>query len=100
MFRNGGGYMKVYITSIGKRKFLNLGDDVIPVDRIKSIDLDAPNGGCDNSVRVITDDPKDDYIWAYENADAIRSFLESNSEQDDDDILCKKGHCFHVLKCR
>lgn len=61
---------------VSGRKFLRCGDHMIPVDRIKSIDLQAANGGCSNSVRIITDDPEEHFIWAYENADAIRKHLE------------------------
>ncbi len=61
--------------SIGGREFLQVGDVVIPVDSITSFDLNAPNGGCDNSVRIHTDPPDWDLIWAYDNADAIRAFL-------------------------
>lgn len=61
---------------VNGRKFIQLGNNMIPVDRIKEINLKAPNGGSDNSVRIVTDDPNDCFIWAYENADAIRKFLQ------------------------
>lgn len=67
--------VKVSTTTIGSREFLIVGRHAIPVDRITRIDLDAVNGGCDNSVRIHTDDEDDSYVWAYENADAIRAFL-------------------------
>lgn len=61
---------------IGNRSMLVVGDLIIPIDRIKCFDLDPSNGGCDNSVRIVTDDPDDNFILAYENADSIREFLE------------------------
>lgn len=67
---------------IGNRAMLVVGDHIIPIDRIKCFDLDPPNGGCDNSVRIITDDPDDNFIWAYENADSIRKFLEIDTKED------------------
>ncbi len=68
--------------NVAGRQFFRVGNTMIPVDRIKSIDLDPPNGGCNNSVRIVTDDPEDDYIWAYENADVIRSFLGLKTKYD------------------
>lgn len=73
--------MEVYTTSIGGRQCLVVGDTVIPVDRIKSIDLQAANGGSTNSVRIITDDPDERLIWACENADAIREFLKASADR-------------------
>lgn len=70
--------MDVYTTFIGQREFLVAGRSMIPVNRITKIDLQAPNGGCGNSVRIDTDDPDESYIWAYENADAIRAFIANN----------------------
>lgn len=67
--------MDVFTKKIGDREFLIAGTSMVPVDRIRRIDLDAPNGGCDNSVRVYLGDPDEEYIWAYENADAVRAFL-------------------------
>ena len=53
---------------------------MLPIDRIKFVDLNPPNGGCDNSVRFVTDDPADDWIFAYDNADSVRKFLKSELE--------------------
>ena len=73
--------MHIRIITLGSREFLYIQGSVsIPIDRIKHIDLNAPNGGADNSVRIITDDDKDDLIFAFENADAIRTFLISNTK--------------------
>lgn len=70
----------IYVTNLLGRRLLVIGKHVIPIDRIVSLNLDAPNGGCNNAVRIVTDDPDDDYIWAYENADAIREFLLEHKE--------------------
>lgn len=68
--------MDVYTTFVGQREFLVAGRSMIPVDLITKIDLEAPNGGCTNAVRIDTDDPeKSSYTWAYENADAVRAYL-------------------------
>lgn len=68
--------MEVYVKEVGGRKFLILGRHAIPMDRIKSVNLDAPNGGCNNSVQIFTDDPEEtNYLWAYENADVVRDFF-------------------------
>ena len=61
---------------IGGRGFLFVGTTVIPIDRIKSIDLHAANGSAsDNSVRILTDDEKENFIWAHENATDLREYL-------------------------
>lgn len=67
--------MDIKVIQLGDRKMLYVGNKVIPIDRIIDIDLDAPNGSCDNSVRINTDDRNDDFIWAGENANALRAFL-------------------------
>lgn len=75
--------MEIFEKVIAGRAFLFVGTDAIPVDRIKSFDLHAANGGAsDNSVRIVTDDPDDGFIWAYENADALREYLLPKPEGD------------------
>lgn len=75
--------MQISEKVIGGRNFLFVGSTVIPVDRIKSIDLHAANGGAsNNSVRIITDDESEDFIWAYENATALRDYLSPRPEGD------------------
>ena len=71
--------LEVYTATIGGRECLVVGNIVIPVDRIKAIDMNAPNGGSTNSVRIVTDDPDERFVWAYENADAIRDFVRSSA---------------------
>lgn len=72
--------MEVGITKVGSREFLNLGDVVVPVDKIRVFDFNVPNGGASgNSVQVVTDDPDSEIIFAFENCDAIREWLNSNS---------------------
>jgi len=65
---------------IGNRQFLRILDESIPVDLILDIDWEAPNGGCDNSVRIRTTERK--YYYAYENADAVREFFGIKREQE------------------
>ncbi len=60
---------------VGSREFLRIGKDMIPVDRIKQIDLEASSGGCVNSVQIFTDDPEDHFFWVYSEADSLREFL-------------------------
>jgi hypothetical protein len=72
--------MTVYDTTIGGRRFLVFsGVAMIPVDRIKGIDLNTPNGSATgHSVRIITDDPDEYWVFAYENADAVMRYLNCN----------------------
>ena len=69
--------MIVRTITIGRRQFLDLGGDMLPIDKIKQIKTDGvANGGCSNSVQVIVEGFDDrEFIYAYENADAIRTFL-------------------------
>jgi len=68
--------MKIEAIKIGERQFLMLDDTSIPIDRIRAFDFQVANGGASGrSVKIVTDDPNDDYIYAFENRDAILEFL-------------------------
>ena len=68
---------------VGNREFLVIGNDMIPIDKIIRIQTDnVPNGSCDNSVLIKLEGSEERLIWAYENADAIRSFLGTNGMID------------------
>lgn len=60
---------------IAGEDFMQLGRYCAPVHRIVEFDLDAPNGGCNNAVQVTLRDPEERWMFAYENADAVRAFL-------------------------
>lgn len=66
---------------IAGEDFVQLGRYCMPVRRIVCFNLDAPNGGCDNSVEVILRDPEETWMYAYENADAVRAFLDVTYER-------------------
>jgi hypothetical protein len=72
--------MLVQLTMLGNRKFLHLdGRIAIPIDRIKRFDFNVANGGASgHSVKIVTDDPDEEFIYAFENCDAIKAFLEEN----------------------
>jgi hypothetical protein len=72
--------MEISLKRIGSREFWAIDDEMIPVDRIKSIDLKAPNGGCDNAVQIHTDDPDEVLIWAYASADELRAWIKINAQ--------------------
>lgn len=71
--------MEVYVSTVGERKFLVLGDSyAIPIDQIADIDLHAKNGGAsENSVTILLS-TGEEYTYAYGNADSIRDFLRNN----------------------
>ena len=51
---------------------------MIPVDRIKEIDLNAANGGSRNCVHIKVEGEEDDNnYWNYDDADQIRRFFAS-----------------------
>lgn len=53
-----------------------IGETAIPVDRIKAFDFQIANGGASGkSVKIVTDDPTDNYLYAFENRDALKKFL-------------------------
>lgn len=73
--------MNVCVRTIGGREFLDCGGILIPIDQIKQIQTEGvANGGCSNSVLIEVEgyDPRE-FIWAYENADAIREFIQQES---------------------
>ena len=53
------------------------GGHIIRRDSIVHVDLDAPNGGCDNSVLIETENGKEFY-FNWEIADQMREFLKNN----------------------
>jgi hypothetical protein len=73
--------IEVYTAEVGGRQFLVCGEVVsIPVDRIKRFDFKIPNGGAsDRSVQIVTDDPDEEIIFAFEKLDAIANFLKQDT---------------------
>lgn len=68
--------MQIYSKKIEGRAFLILGEEVvIPIDRIKTVELDAGNRDCMNRVRIHTDDPEDELYFNYSDADSVRDFF-------------------------
>jgi hypothetical protein len=46
----------------------------------KRFDFKIPNGGAsDRSVQIVTDDPDEEIIFAFENLDAIANFLKQDT---------------------
>lgn len=85
--------LHIYVSQLLDRRLLVIEDVVaLPIDRITHIDLNAPNGGCNNSVRIHTDNPDEDYTFAYENADAVREFLQQNASGSRQ-LICKRTNC-------
>lgn len=69
--------MLIQVVRIGETEFLDLGVLIIPVSRIKKFDFGVANGGATgNSVQIVTDDPDEEIIFAYENRDTIKRFLD------------------------
>ena len=68
--------MDIFLTKVGQREFVTIpGLMSIPLDRIKYVDFNPPNGGSDNNARIVTDDPDEDWIFAYDNADVVKEFF-------------------------
>lgn len=91
--------MEIFTKPIGGRMFLIVGTDAIPMDRIKRVDLHAANGGAsDNSVQIVTDDPEEDYFYAFANADIVRAFFtkKDNDENSPPDSECD---CIGLASC-
>ena len=73
------------MNDIGGRKFLVVeGFDAIPIDRIKHVDLNPPNGGC----HIHTYDDSEKFFFAHHNADAIRKFFQSATS-----VPCREQFC-------
>jgi hypothetical protein len=65
----------ISIIRLGDRDFLEIEDiAMIPVDRIKNIDMDAPNGGMSGTIRIHTDDATEEWYFV-ECAEALREFF-------------------------
>lgn len=77
----------VSISSLGGRKFLHIGPCSIPIDRIKAFDWHAANGGMSDgqSVRIITDDPDDDYVFV-EFKDELEIFVKAGGLNESSDL--------------
>jgi len=68
--------MTITVSAIGSRQFINFGELMsIPVDRIKLFDFMSPNGGASRSVKIVTDDPSEDIVFANGNCDAVKEFV-------------------------
>jgi len=72
--------MEIKELTIAGRIFIDFGGLVVPLDRIVGFDFTVANGGAsDNSVEVLLNPPSEDgMIFAYENKDAVRAWLDSH----------------------
>lgn len=72
--------LNISISDVGGRKFLCIEDVCsIPIDRIQAFDFRVANGGAsEHSVQICTDDPQEEWIFAYENRNDIARFLNEN----------------------
>lgn len=64
--------MNVEIFKIGETEFLTLGDVIVLP--LKRFDFTV-GGATGNSVQIVTDDPDEEIIFAYENCEAIYEVL-------------------------
>ena len=71
----------IRIIELAGRKMLDIVDYcTIPIDRIKYFDWNVSNGGASGrSVQIVTDDPSDEFILAFDNRDALKAFLEKQN---------------------
>jgi hypothetical protein len=85
-----GNYKRVYVAAIGSREFLVVeyeqerggdGGVSLPIDRIARIDLDYPNGGCNNTVAIHVVGEAEPHHFAYDGADMLRAFLRDRAAQ-------------------
>lgn len=76
--------MQIGYRVLANRQFLLVGKTMIPVDRIKRIDMNAPNGGSRNCVHIEVegvDEDDDNFYWNYDDADLIRKFFNAETIQ-------------------
>lgn len=69
--------MTVRTAWIGETEFLHIEDVIaIPIHRIRKFDFKISNGGAsEDSVQIVTDDPDEEIIFAFDNCQAIKDFL-------------------------